>query len=280
MNFTSKVKANIKNYDFERSDDFSAFAIGFLSATGYVYKNVCKGNFQKNDEFLIEKGEALKLDDFYFAPKLDENYNYVGMDFISDSDIREFIIKGDLSVRKSYLKGAFLSAGSITDPKKAYHFEISMANKSEANFLQEVLKSMEIDAKFIERKNQFVVYVKEGAEISDILTMLGAINETLYFEDQMVIKSARNDTNRRVNCETANLSKTVNAGVRQIAAIEKLKESGKIETLDETLYDVALLRMANPDATLSELAKLYGNGISKSGINHRLKKIMELAEEL
>lgn len=279
MNFTGRVKAAIKNYEFERIDEYSAFVIGFLSSTGYVYKETVRGEFAKKDEFIIIKGEELRMEDFYFHPKMDENLNYIAMDFIGNTDIEQFIENGDMAVKRAFLKGAFLSQGSINDPKDSYHFEIAIGNKTEADRLQRVLSDLGVNAKTVERDRKTVLYVKDGSEISDILTLLGAIPETLYFEEQMVIKSARNDTNRRVNCETANLSKTISAGVKQTHAIEKLKENGRLELLDESLYEVAILRLANPDASLKELAMLYGHGISRSGINHRLQKIIELAEE-
>lgn len=279
MNFTTKIKSTIKEYVFERADEYYAFVIGFLSSTGYIYGEMCRGNFSKKDEFIIEKSEDLRTDDFYFHPKLDKNLNYICMDYIGNFDVWKFIEGGDLTVKKAYLKGAFLAVGSINDPKKAYHFELSMGNMKEATRMQKILMSMGIKAKIIERELNSVVYIKDGEVISDILTFLGAIHETLYFEEQMVVKSARNDINRRVNCETANLSKTISAGVKQIAAIEKLKESGKLDSLDEELYEVAILRLANPDATLKELAMLFGKEITKSGINYRLKKLVELAED-
>lgn len=279
MNFTTKIKSTIKDYVFERADEYHAFVIGFLSSTGYIYGEMCRGNFSKKDEYIIEKGDELRTDDFYFHPKLDKDLNYIAMDYIGNIDVWKFISGGDLTVKKSYLKGAFLAVGSINDPKKAYHFELSMGNLDEANRMQEILLSMGIKAKIIERESYSVIYIKDGEVISDILTFLGAISETLYFEDQMVVKSARNNINRKVNCETANLSKTISAGVKQIAAIEKLKETGKLELLEEGLYEVAILRLANPDATLKELAMLYGEGISRSGINHRLQKLIELAED-
>lgn len=278
MNFTKQIKSTIKKYVFERADEYHAFVIGFLSSTGNICGDFCCGEFSEKDDFIIKMGEELNNYDFHFAPSTDD-LNYHEMCYEGNFDIANFLVEGDLSVKKAYLRGAFLAVGSILDPKKGYHFELSMADAKEAERLRDILFSMGIKSKIIKRESNHVVYVKDGEEISDILTFLGAISETLYFEEQMVVKSARNDINRRVNCETANLSKTISAGVKQIAAIEKLRESGKLEVLDEELYEVAILRLANPDATLKELAMLFGKGISKSGINYRLKKLIELAED-
>lgn len=279
MNFTKQVKSTIIENEFYSSEEYYAFVIGFLSSTGYIYSNMARGVFSDKDEYIMDKGDRLRTDDFYFHPKYDEKGNYEYMDYIGNIDIERFFDECSYDACRAYLQGAFLATGSVSDPKKAYHLELQMGNESEANRVKRVLSSMQVNSKILERESYFVVYVKDGEEISDILTLLGCISETLYFEEQMVVKSARNNINRKVNCETANLSKTISAGVKQIAAIEKLKETGKFELLDEGLYEVAILRLANPDATLKELAMLYGGGITKSGINHRLKRLIELAEE-
>ena len=178
---------------------------------------------------------------------------------------------------KWLIKGIYLGAGSINNPEKKYHLEIGIAQKSDAEKVMEYLQLFGIKSNVIEKSSQYAVYIKDGEEISKILALLGANKSVLRFEEIRVQREMNNKINRIVNCETANLNKTINASIEQIEAIRKLKDSEKFETMDEPLKEIAKLRLENPNASLVELGKMLKSPVGKSGVNYRLKKIMEIA---
>ena len=175
------------------------------------------------------------------------------------------------------IKGAYLGAGSINNPENKYHLEISVSQEKEAQKIIEYLKSFDIKSNCIEKNNQYAIYIKDGEEISKFLALLGANKSVLRFEEIRVQREMNNKINRIVNCETANLNKTINASIEQIEAIRKLKESNNFEKLDEPLKEIADLRVQNPNASLIELGKMLKKPVGKSGVNYRLKKTMEIA---
>ena len=178
---------------------------------------------------------------------------------------------------KWLIKGLYLGAGSINNPENKYHLEIGIAQKNDAEKVMEYLQNFSIKSNIIEKSNQYAVYIKDGEEISKFLALLGANKSVLKFEEIRVQREMNNKINRIVNCETANLNKTINASIEQIEAIRKLKKSGNFEKLDEPLKEIAELRVQNPNASLIELGKMLKNPVGKSGVNYRLKKIMEIA---
>ncbi len=188
-------------------------------------------------------------------------------------------LKKDCCVR-AYLRGAFLAAGTVSDPAKSYHFEITCPGEEEAVYLISLLSRCGVEARGMERKGSSVVYIKEGGQIRDILTMMGAPVSMMNFENARILKGMRGNVNRRVNCETSNINKTVAAGVRQVKAIRALRDSGELYTLSDSLQDIARARLDNPDATLEELGQLMNPPVSKSGVNHRLRKLCALAEQV
>ena len=179
--------------------------------------------------------------------------------------------------KRAFLRGCFLASGSISSPEKFYHLEISSSTEDFAERVREVFCDFGIDAKIVVRKKQYVVYIKEGEQIVDSLALMEANQALMEFENIRIIKEMRNDINRRVNCETANLNKTINASIEQIEAIRKLKKTGDFEKMDESLKEIAELRVGNPNASLIELGKMLKKPVGKSGVNYRLKKIMEIA---
>lgn len=179
------------------------------------------------------------------------------------------------NLKRSFIRGSFLGAGSISDPNKTYHLEIILKNESYCNILKDVCLNMSINLKKLKRKVSYSLYLKEGEEISELFALIGASNAVLKFEEIRVIRDMRNNINRKVNCETANLNKTVSAAVRQIEAIKYLRKN-KVK-LPESLNEIADLRIENPDSSLIELGKMLKEPIGKSGVNHRLKKIQEIA---
>ena len=182
--------------------------------------------------------------------------------------------------KRAYLRGAFLGSGSISDPAKMYHLEFSTVNIDVSENLKKVLNSYKLNAKIVVRKNTNVVYIKESEHITDLLNLMGAYNALMHLEDIKIKKQMRNDVNRLVNCETANLNKTVETSMRQIDCINYILEKQSIDYLPENLHEIALLRIENPDMSLKELGEIMEKPLGKSGVNHRLKKIELIAEEL
>ncbi len=202
-----------------------------------------------------------------------------GMNFISDG-IYEGLIKTKCC-RKSYLRGVFLGSGTISDPEKGYHMEFVCSTQTLSNDVKKLINSfVGLHAKQVKRKKSYVVYVKESEQIVDILNILKAHGQLLKFEDTRIMKEMRNKTNRINNCDSANLDKTLNASEKQVEAIRKIEERKGLDFLNDKLKEVALLRLDNPDATLQELADMMEPPLKKSGMNHRLKKIEEIAGKL
>ena len=182
--------------------------------------------------------------------------------------------------RRAYIRGAFLAAGSVNDPEKNYHLEFVHGDVKQAQYIQNILHTFHLDAKMIYRKQYYVVYLKEGEQIADMLNIIQAHTALLKMEDVRVWKDMRNSINRKVNCETANLNKTVTAAIKQIEDIQYIQKHKEWKYLPEALLKTAELRLQYPEASLKELGFLMAPPIGKSGINHRLKKISNIAEQL
>lgn len=182
--------------------------------------------------------------------------------------------------KKAFIRGIFLATGSVNDPNKAYHFEIVVHNKEMAEAVQQVVNSFSLDAKIVKRKKYYVVYLKEGSMIVDILNVMEAHISLMDMENVRILKDMRNDINRRVNCETANIKKTVNAARRQIEDIEYIEKTKGLKYLNDSLRVVAEIRLSEPDANLVELGEMLDPPVSKSGVNHRLRKISSIANTL
>jgi len=182
--------------------------------------------------------------------------------------------------KKAFLREVFLLNGSVIDPEKEYHLEILTDDYQMAEEICKTLEFYHISAKIIEKKYKYAAYVKEAESIALFLNIIGAHNALFHFENAKVMHEMNNQINRMVNCETANLSKIVNTAIRQIEAINKIKETVGLETLPENLKEIALLRLENPEAGLAELGQMLRVPVGKSGVNHRLKKIEEIAEKL
>lgn len=182
--------------------------------------------------------------------------------------------------RKSFLRGAFLAGGSISRPASDYHLEMVTENQDFAKMIMKTMQGFSLPVKITDRKNDYIVYLKEGNGITSFLSVIGAHNALLEFENVRIVKEMRNNVNRVVNCETANLNKVVQAAVQQLESILYIEKHLGLGKLPLTLRETAELRLNHPDASLNELADLSEGKIGKSGINHRLKKIQHLAEEL
>ena len=191
----------------------------------------------------------------------------------------ENVIVQAVCCKRAYIRGAFIASGSMSDPDKSYHFEIVCGTLKQAEYLRNMINSFEMDAKIVKRKKSYVVYLKEGSQIVDILNIMEAHVALLELENVRIMKEMRNTVNRKVNCETANINKTVSASVRQMEDIIYIRDNIGFDKLPDGLKDVALTRLTYPDA-LKELGGLLENPIGKSGVNHRLRKLSEIAEKL
>ncbi len=182
--------------------------------------------------------------------------------------------------KQSYLRGAFLATGSVTDPEKGYHFEMVCDCEEHADILMDIIKDFGLEPKLIQRKKYYVVYIKDGSMIVDILNIMGAHISLMNMENVRILKDMRNSVNRRVNCETANINKTVNAAVKQIEDIKYIEATKGLKFLPDNLRKIAELRLEEPETPLKELGEKLNPPIGKSGVNHRLRKISEIANEL
>lgn len=182
--------------------------------------------------------------------------------------------------KRAFIRGAFLTAGSISDPEKGYHFEIVSQDEKRAQYIQDIICSFQIDAKIVLRKKSYVIYVKEGAQIVDMLAIMEANVSLMNLENIRILKEMRNSVNRKVNCETANINKTVSAAVKQIEDIRLIEKYRGFHELNEGLAEIAELRLRYPEATLKELGMMLNPQVGKSGVNHRLRKLSEIADEL
>lgn len=202
-----------------------------------------------------------------------------------NEDIRsEFLVNRILvqnaCCRRAFIRGAFLSAGSMSDPEKSYHFEIVCDSEEKARQLMEIINSFGMDSKIVMRKKNYVVYLKEGAQIVDMLNIMKAHVALMDLENVRILKEMRNSVNRQVNCETANISKTVSAAVKQLEDINFIINTRGLDSLPDNLKEIAQVRLQYPQAPLKELGTYLETPVGKSGVNHRLRRLSEIAAEL
>lgn len=206
---------------------------------------------------------------------LDEQKNQLS----SLSSINYLLVQ-NTCCKRVFLRGVFMVSGSVSDPKKAYHLEMAILSKKLALQICEIISFFMIDAKIIERKKYYVVYIKEGSQIVDFLNVIGAHNALMNFENVRIVKELRNSVNRQVNCETANIDKTVSAAKKQIEDIKYIQCNKGFDKLTDGLREIALLRLEYPEYSLQELGKLLSKPIGKSGVNHRLRKLSDIAKQM
>ncbi len=197
-----------------------------------------------------------------------------------DLSLQDRFVLSNTCCKRAFLRGAFLAAGSMSDPEKGYHFEIVCTSLARAEQLKEILLSLETAAKIVGRKKSFVVYLKGSEEISRVLALMEAPVALLDLENIRILKGMRNEVNRKVNCEAANIHKTVSAAMKQIEDILYIQDEEGLDALSESLRDVAMLRLRYPEASLGELGTYLNPPVGKSGVNHRLRKISEIADRL
>ncbi|NLU36221.1 MAG: DNA-binding protein WhiA [Clostridiales bacterium] len=250
-----------------------------------------KDLYQISPEVLVRKNRRLRKNNSYMLLVTDPDdalnilesthiltYDKEGKIRVNLGSINQGIVQRKCC-KKAYLRGAFLGGGSVSDPEKAYHLEFIANNKQYADSLCRLIREFDLHAKTIPRKNVYVVYLKEGEHIVNLLSLIGAHTALLNFENIRIYKDIRNNINRIVNCETANLSKTINAAVRQIENIEYIRDNIGFSKLAPPLRQVAELRLVHPDASLRELGEMLTPKVGKSGVNHRLRKLDKIAED-
>ncbi len=282
MSFSSNIKEEIsKVNNLKNKEVLEAEFLGYILT----------GNTTNNDEFLefVTENE-FNIERFYkilFNLEIEYEPSMRGKVFVAtiykSKKVEQFMklkINNDIEVRKAIVKGAFLGAGSVTDPTKQYHLEIIFEEKSNAEYVLNICSLFGVTLKILENKGKIYLYIKDGEEISKFLALLGSNKGVLAFEDVRVTKEIKNNVNRLVNCETANLNKIVNASVNQINDIKLIQKLKKFEELPDYLKEIAMLRIEHPDASLKLLGEMLENPIGKSGVNHRLQKIHEIAEGL
>ncbi|MGE7624447.1 DNA-binding protein WhiA [Viridibacillus sp. NPDC096237] len=248
---------------------------------------VMKKFYSYRVELLVRKKMRLKKNNVYIcrvregAKEILEDLEIVSGNFLFNHTIADDLVD-TTNNKRSYLRGAFLAGGSVNNPEtSAYHLEVYSLYKEHGEALADLMNKFDLNAKTIERKKGFVTYLKEAEKISDFLSLVGAHQAMMKFEDVRIVRDMRNSVNRLVNCETANLNKTIGAAVRQVENIRYIDHSIGIDQLPEKLREIARLRVEYQEVTLKELGEMVSAGtVSKSGVNHRLRKIDDIAEAL
>ncbi|MBR4949576.1 MAG: DNA-binding protein WhiA [Clostridia bacterium] len=218
---------------------------------------------------VTEKEDIMKIENKYGFPG---GASSIGINFM--------LLQNECC-HKAFLKGAFITGGSVTNPEKRYHLEFATPHYYLFNDMKVFLMEKDIPVKNVIRKGHYIIYFKESESIEDMLTLMDATSSLFKMMDIKIVKDIRNHTNRITNCETANITKTVNASAKHVEAIEKIIDAyGSLAHLDDDIRQVAEKRLENPESTLNELGDMFTPPMSKSAINHRLKKILLIAEEL
>ena len=309
MSFSSEVKEElVKKTDSARHCQIAEFA-AFMGMSGNVSETdngeLCL-EFVTENELSVEKFSDLLLR--IFSIKMDADTNKMvknGKETIiritRQSDVAKILqtlkwcddrftqiepVFVDARIvamdccKKAFIRGAFIAAGSISDPNKFYHYEIVCDYEEDAQCLCDMLIFFGLDAKITVRKNDYIVYMKEGSNITDVLNLMGAYVSQMNLYNVMILKEMRNDVNRKVNCETANLNKTVAAAVKQTKDIIYIRDTVGLGSLKDSLRQVAEVRLEHEDMNLKDIGALLDPPVGKSGVNHRLRKISEYAEQL
>ncbi|GIM28214.1 putative sporulation transcription regulator WhiA [Clostridium polyendosporum] len=311
MSFSSKVKGEICRYtELTREEAlaeisaimkvsgtlaFSGRQISFRittenPASARLMFTLLKDHFDIHSKLMVKKSNSLKKNNIYMVliteemgvkELLKETGILMEIDGIMTLDYRidQEVVSSEENAR-TYIRGAFIGGGSISNPEKTYHLEFVTHSIEYAEDLSKLINRFGLNSKVIQRKSSFIVYLKEGEQIVDLLNIIGAHTSLLELENIRIMKEMRNNVNRLVNCETANLSKTVNAAVRQVESIKLIQNEIGLARLPKNLREIAELRLSYPDESLKELGEMLDPPVGKSGVNHRLRKIEKIAEEL
>lgn len=290
MSFSSNLKEELsKINNFTKKEELKYELVGyFISRNTSIAKNNIR--YATESEYNINRfskllknfniNHSIEFDRKSFIIMLKAKDCIDGINIEKNEIKVKYVTEINENEKRAIIRGAFLGAGSINNPDKKYHLEINLSNKDNMDYLFEILSNLNIKCKKLDLDKKYSIYLKEGEEISLIIALMGANKSVLEFEDIRVQREMRGKVNRIVNCQTANLNKTINASVEQIEAIKKLQKNNMFNKLDDNLKEIALLRLEYPDMTLVELGKRLEEPIGKSGVNYRLKKIIQMSREL
>ena len=244
MSFCSEIKDEITNIQIKNNCCKEAYLLGMVSVNG-----------------------------------LTETYSAIYEKELNEDNLFYRIEKNECCAR-AYIRGAFLEGGYVNDPENSYHLEIIQHNIKNAEFLVRIFEVFGLNFRILKKKEKIYIYIKDAESISTVINIIGAHKALLNFENIRALHEMRNNINRVVNCETANLSKTLDASVRQVKIITEIAEKVGLSALPKDLQEIAEARLTNPDMSLKELGESLENKLGKSGVNHRLKKIEEFHEKI
>ena len=276
MSFSSDVKEELaRQYSKARHCQIAELS-AMIMQEGRISINPPELSFDSENPILIEKYAMLMKRAF----DVDVSKPLQSQECIKIVEAIQGLYLEKTCCKRAFIRGAFMASGSMTDPNKAYHFEIVCRTPEQAERLQELMKEFETEPKVVERKNYYVVYLKEGSQIVDMLNVMEAYVSLMNLENVRILKEMRNTVNRKVNCETANISKTVNAAVKQISDIELIRDTEGLDSLPLPLREMAQVRLEYPEAPLKDLGQYMDPPVGKSGINHRLRKLASVADAI
>lgn len=303
MSFSNDVKNELSRIETNDAQGDKAELLGLLRMSGAIIirgmnvgihfstenaalarrvLQLLKNNYQVQTEVVITRSRRLKKNNRYQVQVLPAPQVSVALQELQllsvESDLKNPLLT-TYACKRTFLRGAFLGGGSVSRPASDYHLEMVTQNEDFAKTIIKVMQSFSLKAKLTDRKNEYIVYLKDGDSIISFLNVIGAHSAMMELENVRIVKEMRNNVNRAVNCETANLNKVVKAAVRQVACIRYVDEHLGLSELPQGLQDIARLRLEHPDVSLNDLVE-YSGGLGKSGINHRLKKLQELAKGL
>ena len=279
MSFSREVKEELsKLNNLANKNEVKFEFLGYLTSNN-ITNTKYKIKYSTENEYNIDRFAKILINNQIEKFKININGKVFSIEINKKQiiDIKKIDFNtNNLEETKAFIRGIFMGSGSINNPEKKYHLEFSIKDEENGEKIIELLKRYELN--FKQKEN--VVYTKEGEEISKFLAFIGAAKSVLKFEEIRVNRSMNNKINRLVNCENANLNKTLNASVEQINAIKKIIEKGSFEKLEESLKEIARLRLEYPEMNLTKIKKKLTIPLGKSGVNYRLKKIIKIADEI
>lgn len=306
MSFSTDVKNEIIKIDSTNLEN-TALLSAFIRQNAYIDNEVirihtenaslCRGLFKiikslydVNSKVIVRKNFNFKKTLTYII-EVKEKKKFILKDLSLINDDGYFInipkdyIVGDDELEKAYLRGCFLASGSINNPKTSrYHLELLIDDLEYATYINDILNNYELNSRTIKRKNGYMVYIKEAEKISDFLKIIKAYSSVLYFENVRIYRNQKNVTNRLNNCEQANIEKTINTAIKQIEDINLISSMIGLDAIDEKLADVAHFRLKYPESSLLELSAIISHelqkSVTKSCLNHRFRKIKEMADRM
>ena len=300
MSFTSIVKNELSKLELEKIEAITELS-AILKNNALIDNNVIKVTTENSSvarhifnclkdiykispKITVRKGYNYNKNYMYIL-ELKEKKDLIIKDLSLDTNIPNNYILDDDNLTRIYLRGLFISSGSVNDPKKSrYHLEFMVESEEYAEFIKEKLNLYYLNSKVIKRENKYMIYIKEAEKIGDFLRMINAINALLYFEDIRIYRDHKNMTNRLNNCEQANVDKIIETANNQVKDIELIQSIGGLDLLDDKVKIVAIYRMKYKEASLIELSEIIsletGRPITKSGLHHRFNKIKQLANQI